>query len=233
MHRGGSAPALVAAAVLGLMGVAPSPTPSPAHAMGVAPASPHPSASASAENDAAMSLNGYVIETDTTNWNANSGDFTMPHEVRVTRSGSDARGDKASGNSKRGVATLIGNVVVHDDGGAPEAKDVGGDYSGTATITCDQLAVETKQRIYDAQGNVRFSQGNRHGSADRGTLNQTAHTLHLEGKVVLVEGDTSIRASVVDYNLQSKDVTAVGAPMIIRQPVPSPSPKPSASARPS
>lgn len=179
-----------------------------------------------------MTLNGYVIETDTTNWNANSGDFVMPHEVKVSRPGSDARGDRATGNSKRGLATLLGSVVVHDDGGAPEAKDAGKDYQGPATITCDQLAVDTKGRVYDAQGNVHFVQGNRTGVAQRGILNQTAHTLHLEGNVLLTEGDTSIRAGVVDYNLQTKDVVAAGAPMVIRQPVPSPSPGPPATPAP-
>ena len=46
-----------------------------------------------------MEMNGYQITTDQTNWNLNSGDFTMPHEVKVTRPGTDARGDKAKGNT--------------------------------------------------------------------------------------------------------------------------------------
>ena len=120
-----------------------------------------------------MEMNGYQIETDQTNWNLNSGDFTMPHEVKVTRPGTDARGDHAKGNTKLGTATLIGGVVVHDSGGAPEAKDAGPDYQGPATITCDELTLDSKNKSYDARGNVRFVQGNRVGTADRGVLNQT------------------------------------------------------------
>ncbi len=67
-------------------------------------------------------MNGYQIVTDQTNWNMTSGDFTMPHEVKVTRPGTDARGDHAKGNTKLGTATLIGSVVVHDNGNAPKRR---------------------------------------------------------------------------------------------------------------
>jgi lipopolysaccharide assembly outer membrane protein LptD (OstA) len=180
-----------------------------------------------------MEMNGYQIETDQTNWNLNSGDFTMPHEVKVTRPGTDARGDKAKGNTKLGTATLVGSVVVHDNGGAPEGKDAGADYQGPATITCDELTLDSKNKSYDARGNVRFVQGNRVGTAERGVLNSTQHTLHLEGNVVLAEGQTSMKAGVVDYNLQTRDVIANGAPMIIREPIPQRSPGPPASPKPS
>jgi lipopolysaccharide export system protein LptA len=178
-------------------------------------------------------MNGYQIETDQTNWNLNSGDFVMPHEVKVTRPGSDARGDHAKGNTKLGTATLVGNVVIHDNGGAPEAKDAGAgnEYSGPSTITTDNLTLDSKTKSYDAQGNVHFTQGNRSATADRGVLNQLAHTLHLEGNVVLSEGGSSMKANVVDYNLQTKDVVASGAPMIIRQPIPQGAPAPAPSPK--
>ena len=192
-------------------------------------AAPEPKASDPASS---MTLNGYQIETALVNSNFNTGDFTMPQEVKVLRTGSDARGDRAHGNSKRGFAVLEGHVVVHDSGGAPEAKEAGGDYTGPATISCDTLTLDMKGRSYDAQGNVHFSQGNRTGSATRGILNQTAHTLHLEGNVVLTEGETSIRGNVVDYNLQTRDVVATGAPIIIKQPVPAPSPGAPSSPKP-
>jgi lipopolysaccharide export system protein LptA len=192
-------------------------------------ASPSPGPSVSS----AMEMNGYQIETDQTNWNLNSGDFTMPHEVKVTRPGTDARGDKAKGNTKLGTATLIGSVVVHDNGGAPEAKDAGGDYQGPATITCNELTIDSKNKSYDGRGNVRFVQGDRVGTADRGVLNQLQHTLHLEGNVVLAEGQSSMKAAAVDYNLQTRDVIASGSPMIIREPVPQRSPGPPASPKPS
>lgn len=201
---------LLATAVTALVLLAASPSPSP--------------------NE--MDMNGYVVSTDLMNGNLNSGDFTMPHEVKVTRPGTDARGDKAKGNMKLGTATLMGNVVVHDNGNAPEAQDAGKDYQGPSTITCDQLTIDTKNKTYDARGNVRFVQGDRVGTAERGFLNQLQHTLHLEGDVVLAEGDSSMKAAVVDYNLQTRDVVASGAPMIIRQPVPQGSPGPAPSAKP-
>ncbi len=202
--------ALVAAGVVALIAAAPDASP-PANS--------------------GLVMNGYQIETDQTNWNLNSGDFTMPHEVKVTRPGSDARGDHAKGNTKLGTATLVGNVVVHDSGGAPEAKEAGQDYSGPSTITTDSLTLDSKNKSYDAMGNVHFTQGNRTATADRGVLNQLAHTLHLEGNVVLTEGGSSMKANVVDYNLQTRDVVASGAPMIIREPVPPPAPAPAASAK--
>jgi len=191
-------------------------------------ASPSPSP----VDSSGMEMNGYQIATDQTNWNLNSGDFTMPHEVKVTRPGTDARGDHAKGNTKLGTATLIGNVVVHDNGNAPEAKDVGNDYQGPSTITCDELTLDSKNKSYDGRGNVRFVQGNRVGTADRGVLNQLQHKLHLEGNVVLAEGDTSMKAAVVDYNLQTRDVIASGVPMIIREPIPHGSPGPTPSPKP-
>jgi len=212
---------LPAALSVVLLAAAPSPGP--------AAANPSPAASALP----GMEMNGYQIETDQTNWNLNTGDFTMPHEVKVTRPGTDARGDKAKGNTKLGTATLVGNVVVHDNGSAPEAKDAGKDYQGPATITCDELTIDSKNKSYDGRGNVRFVQGDRIGTADRGVLNQTQHTLHMEGNVVLAEGQTSMRAAVVDYNLQTRDVIASGAPMVIKQPIPQGSPGPPASPKPS
>jgi lipopolysaccharide export system protein LptA len=218
---------LPATAVTALVLLAASPAPS-------SPPAPSPAPSASALS--ALSVpgpNGYQLETDQTNWNLNNGDFTMPHEVKVTRPGTDARGDHAKGNTKLGTATLIGNVVVHDNGSAPEAKDAGTDYQGPSTITCDELTLDSKNKSYDARGNVHFVQGNRTGTADRGVLNQQQHTLHLEGNVVLSEGSDSMKAAVVDYNLVTRDVIASGAPMIIREPIPAGSPGPTPSPKPS
>ena len=193
--------------------------------------SPAPPPGAGAASNG-MEMNGYQIETDQTNWNLNSGDFTMPHVVKVTRPGTDARGDHAKGNTKLGTATLIGGVIVHDNGDAPEAKDAGSDYQGPSTITCDELTIDSKNKSYDARGNVHFVQGNRVGTAERGVLNQLKHTLHLEGNVVLAEGQSTMKAGVVDYNLQTRDVIANGAPMIIREPIPAKSPGPAPSPKP-
>jgi len=42
-----------------------------------------------------------------------------------------------------------------------------------------------------------------------------------------------MKAGVVDYNLQTRDVIANGAPMIIREPIPQRSPGPAGSPKPS
>jgi lipopolysaccharide export system protein LptA len=205
-----------------------------AAALALLAASPSPSSPAAAPSGSgSTTINGYRVETSTTDWNANSGDFTMPNEVRVNRSGSDARGDRARGNSRAGTFVLMGNVVMHDNGGAPEGKEAGPDYNGPATITCDLLTIDSKAKLYDATGNVHFVQGARTGVAHHATLNETTHLLHLDGDVLLVDGQTTFRAEVVDYNLQTKDVKSSGAPIVIREPVQSPTPGPPPSPRPS
>lgn len=179
-------------------------------------ASPQPDAAAGG-----LETSDYRIETDETHWNFNSGDFTMPHRVRFFRPGTDAVGDRATGNSKRGTATLVGNVTVHDNGNAPEATG-GGAYngSGPATLTCDQLEIDSKQKLYTATGNVHFSQGSRTGTAQRGVLDRATGKLLLSGGVKLTDTGSSMTANVVNYNLNTKDVDVSGAPLVIKQPVP-------------
>jgi lipopolysaccharide export system protein LptA len=214
--------ALAAAAALALLGASPSPSAAPVVPSGTG----------------TTTINGYRVETTTTDWNANTGEFTMPNEVRVTRQGSDARGDRAHGNSKAGIFVLQGSVVLHDTGEAAEGRQVGPEYAGPATLTCDTLTIDSKGKNYDAQGNVHFVQGSRNGVAHHATLNDLTHQLHLDGDVLLVDGQTTFRAEVVDYNLLTKDVRSSGAPIVIREPIhsagptPSPSPRPSPTRRP-
>jgi lipopolysaccharide assembly outer membrane protein LptD (OstA) len=176
----------------------------------------------------------YRIETDQTNANFNSGDFTMPHRVRFFRPGTDAVGDRAQGNSKRGTVSLFGNVVVHDSGNASEASDAAYKGSGPATLTCDQLDVDSKARVYTATGHFHFTQGARTGSAERATLDRSAGTLHLEGNVHLSDNGSTISANIVDYNLNTKDVQTHGSPTIMTQPAtqqPAAAPRQTPSAR--
>jgi lipopolysaccharide assembly outer membrane protein LptD (OstA) len=166
----------------------------------------------------------YRIETDTIVTQRN-GDFTMPHKVAFSRPGSDGTADSAKGNDRRGIVTLTGNVVLHDNGTAPEAgQDNAYSGGGPATLTCDSLDVDSKARIYVAVGHVHFVQGVRSALADKGTLNRQSGTLRLEGHVKTVDGTSSLTAVAVDYNLNSKNMDAHGAPIIIKQPVPSPEP---------
>ncbi len=186
----------------------------------------------------------YRIQTDETHWNFNSGDFTMPHRVHFLRPGTDAVGDKANGNSKRGTATLIGNVVVHDNGNATEAGDPAYRGSGPATLTCDQLDIDSKAKLYTATGHVHFNQGTRSGTSDKAILNRGTGKLHLEGSVHLTDNGSTLSAATVDYDLNSKDAEVNGSPAVMTQPVspapapapattPAPKRKPSKSSRPS
>jgi lipopolysaccharide export system protein LptA len=166
----------------------------------------------------------YRIETDTIVTQRN-GDFTMPHKIAFSRPGSDGTADSAKGNDRRGTVTLTGNVVMHDNGAAPEAgRDNAYSGGGQATLTCDSLDVDSKARIYIAVGHVHFVQGVRNAVADKGTLNRQSGTLRLEGHVKTADGTSSMTAAAIDYNLNSKDMDAHGSPVIIKQPVPSPQP---------
>jgi lipopolysaccharide export system protein LptA len=218
---------LVGIALIALCsGAGPTPSPVPA-APSTSPA-PAPSATASpgAPKKSTPSLETpyYKVETDEISRKAN-GDFTMPHKVAFSRPGSDGTADRAEGNDKRGTVTLIGNVVIHDNGNAPEAgSDDEYAKGGPATLTCDRLDVDSKAKIYHAIGHVHFEQGLRKADADRGVLNRTTGMLRLEGHVKTVEGDSSMRADDVDYNLKTKRVESNGKPIIIKQPVPTPAP---------
>ncbi len=159
-----------------------------------------------------LSTPDYRIETDETHWNFNTGAFTMPHRVRFFRPGTDAVSDKATGNSKNGTATLIGSVVVHDSGNASEAGDAAYHGSGPATLTCDQLDIDSKAKLYTATGHVHFNQGSRSGTADKAILNRGNGTLHLEGSVHLTDNGSTITTDVLDYNLNTKDVDVHGNP---------------------
>jgi len=161
----------------------------------------------------------YKIQTDLSNTNLNTGAFTMPHSVRFYRPGTDATADRADGNYKNGTATLIGNVVVHDTGNAPEVGG-GGAYggSGMATLTCDRLEIDSKQKVYTATGHVHFAQGARTATSDLGVLNRASGMLHLEGGVHLTDAGSTLTANIVDYNLNTKDAEVHGGPAVLTKP---------------
>ena len=177
----------------------------------------------------------YHIETETEEANLNTGAFKMPKKVMFSRPGTDATADSADGNYKNGTVSLIGNVVVHDNGNASEA---GGEAAyrgnGPATLTCNRLDVDSKAKTYTAIGNVHFSQGSRTGTSERAVLNRTSGTLVMQGDVHLSDGPSNMTASNLEYNLNTKDVRVTGAPIVITQPVPSAAPgtpRPSAAPR--
>ena len=150
--------------------------------------------------------------------NFNTGDFTMPNKVRFFRPGTDAIGDRAQGNSKRGTVSLFGNVVVHDSGNASEAGDAAYKGSGPATLTCDQLDVDSKARMYTATGHFHSA---RHAHGQRGpraARPQRRHAAPRRQRPPVSDNGSTISANIVDYNLNTKDVQTHGSPTIMTQP---------------
>ncbi len=129
------------------------------------------------------------------------------------------------GNQKRGTITLTGNVVVHDNGNAPEAGS-NDEYAkgGPSLLTCDKLDIDSKAKVYVATGHVHFEQGARKADAERGVLNRGSGMLHLEGDVKTTDGASTLTAKNLDYNLTTKKILADGKPIVIKQPVPTPAP---------
>jgi lipopolysaccharide export system protein LptA len=213
---------------LAVLGASPAPRPAPSPS---AAESPQATAGSDVLPGSGLTTKDYKIETDETHWNFNTGAFTMPHRVKFFRPGTDATSDKAVGNSKAGTATLTGDVVVHDTGDAPEAGSEHAYHgNGPATLTCDVLDIDSKAKLYTAIGHVHFKQGSRTGVADKGILDKGTGLLHLEGAVILHDGDSSLAAKDVNYNLNTKDVDVVGAPVIIKEPVPTKAPSASTPA---
>jgi Lipopolysaccharide-assembly, LptC-related len=180
-----------------------------------------PTTKSRGSSNGALQTNHFKIETDG-NWDGNliSGTFSMPHHVHFSRPGTDATGDSASGNYKDGLVTIVGHVVVHDNGEAPEAREAGAmSNAGPSTLTCDQLQIDSKQKIYVATGNVRFVQGVRVMTAQNGRLDQTNHQLDLSGNVHLAEGASTFASETVHYNTLTKDVSTTGNPITITEPL--------------
>jgi lipopolysaccharide assembly outer membrane protein LptD (OstA) len=161
----------------------------------------------------------FRIETDQTNSNLNDGNFTMPHRVKFFRPGTDVVGDRAKGNYKAGTVTISGHVVLHDSGQSSEAQQAGAaPGGGPATLQCDELQVDSKNKTYVAIGNVVYVQGARRVTAQMGRLDQGTHTLDLSGDVRLADGDQTLTAQFVHYDTLTKDVSTSGKPVILSQP---------------
>jgi hypothetical protein len=226
-----ASPASATAAPSTVPSAAPSGAPAPRATAASRPAAAprtrtakRPGTSASPAAKAAFETPYYKINTEDISYKDN-GDFTMPKKVTFSRPGSDGVADRAEGNSKRGTVSLFGNVVIHDNGNAPEASSED-EYAkgGPATITCDQLDVDSKAKVYTAIGHVHFEQGDRKADAARGVLNRTTGMLRLQGKVKTLDGSSSLTGDDMDYNLNTKRFEANGRPVMIKQPVPTPEP---------
>jgi lipopolysaccharide export system protein LptA len=170
----------------------------------------------------------YTLETTALRYNVDTGAFTSDAPIRITRPGLDAVADKAEGNTKTGAAVLRGNVKVHDRGGpgSPQGKT-----ASPATLTCDELDVDGKADTYKAAGHARYESEIRTATADTMVLDRKQRKLHLEGSVVLTEGQSTARAAAVDMDLKSGEAVSTGSPVVLTQPA-TPIPSPSRTAGP-
>jgi lipopolysaccharide export system protein LptA len=165
----------------------------------VTPAAPNPAASPSAPP--------WTLVTDQVNANMASGAFSAPDHVKMTRTdGSIIEADRATGNFKQHQASLFGHVSVHDASGTFGLKSAQGTQAqsrGPATLTSDELRVNNDTRLYDASGNVHFTQGDTNVDAQTAHLNDATHVLTLTGKVHIVQGDRTLDAESATYNTQT------------------------------
>ena len=187
-----------------------TPSPAPTHAPSAAPSAAAPSAGATL-NDPGV----YTISGQNLTWNQRSGDFTIPSDVKFTQPGTDVTGDHATGNSLTKSVKITGHVVLHN---AKPVSTVGitakTASSEPQTLTSDELDVDGPTKNYTAIGNVKFTQGSKVVTAQRGQLDQLKHMLVLTGNVHIddtASGQTMI-ADNVTYDTASETVTATGKP---------------------
>lgn len=172
---------------------------------------------AAAASQTQSKLGSWDLKTAQINANVASGQFSAPSPITLTRGdGSVITADRAVGNYKQKVATLLGHVSVHDAGGTFGLKSAQGAQSrGPATLTADELKVNDTTHLYDASGHVHYEQGNTSADAQSAHLNDVTHILDLSGKVHVVQGDRTMDAEHIVYNTQTglgtadKDVTVL------------------------
>ncbi len=199
-------------------------------ATGASPApKPSPHGAPAVNASGGLSTGNFNVETDQTDYDLKTGDFTMPHHVHFTRPGTDVTGDSAKGNSQRGTLVITGNVVLHQNGPLGGVSASSKVAQAPSTLTTDQLAVDSKRKQYVATGAVKFTQSARVVTAQRGVLDEGSHTLDLSGSVHIEDGPQTLDADTVHYDTLTEHVDVHGAPVIIRAPAATPlpaSPKP-------
>jgi lipopolysaccharide export system protein LptA len=143
-------------------------------------------------------------------FNDKSGEFSIPNRFKATRGGTEVNGDRAKGNSKTKITDVTGNVVVHMTRPLAEHPDLASQSQDPSTLTCDHLHVDGMTKSYLADGHVHFTQGLREATADRGTLSDVTHILHMEGRVHLRDGESTFESDTIDYNTLTGELHANG-----------------------
>ncbi|MBC5809876.1 MAG: hypothetical protein GIW95_03335 [Candidatus Eremiobacteraeota bacterium] len=172
-----------------------------------------------------QNIAGFEIRTNgRVNWNINNGDYAFLSRFTASKEGTDITGDAGSGNSKRKTLSAVGHVVVH------QTRPLKGSSGQTSrftqepsTLTCDKLDVDGATKRYAATGDVHFTQTTRDVTAERGTLDDNTHVLHMEGHVHIRNGEQLADADNIDYNTLTEEVQMSGN-VLIRQPLETPPP---------
>jgi lipopolysaccharide assembly outer membrane protein LptD (OstA) len=173
----------------------------------LAVAPPPPGAKATAR------IGEWSLQTDELIANLQTGDFSAPHHVFATRSdGSTIDADRGTGNYKKRLFNLYGNVTIHDQsgtfGGLSSAQQNAS--RGPSTLASDELHVDGSTKIYTAAGNVQYVQGATTADADGARLNDRLHQLDLDGHVHVVQDQRTLDAAHATYDTLSDDGVASG-----------------------
>jgi len=133
-----------------------------------------------------FNFSDWNVQTGEFAYNYQSGAFSTPTHITLTRPGSEIRADRANGNTKSKQALLSGNVWLRDQNGVLTNFSSGTVSSHQpATLTCDTLQIDGVGKIYTAVGHVHFAQGASSVTADRAVMNGLTHDLHLFGNVTM------------------------------------------------
>jgi lipopolysaccharide transport protein LptA len=202
-----------------LVAIAASPAASSAPAVG-----PSPIASAGPDAESLDVIGGFDIRSAAIDYNYSTGDYTIPSRFTATNGGTDISANRANGNSKRKVITADGNVVVHQSRTPVKAGAAPSHFTqGPSTLTGDHIDADGVAKFYTVIGHVRFTQGDREASADRGTFNDVTNEVHMEGNAVIKDQGQTLNADVVDYNTQTGVGNASGNVTVV-SPVATPAP---------
>lgn len=158
-------------------------------------------ASAPASN-ATFALGDYTVHAKAVDYNLKSGDFSVPDKLFMTRNGGDITADRANGNANTNIATLYGNVIVHDTSGNFGGLSSGQKAAsrGPSTLTTDKLRIDGKTKSYIATGHVHFTQADSDVTSERGHLDDATHILTLDGDVKMSGNGRNLSAGHVEYN---------------------------------
>lgn len=167
---------------------------------------------ASPSSPTTINVGIWSVHTASFDSNVKSGDFSVPGHVLLTRNGGDVNADRASGNQKSDVVTLYGHVVVNDVQGVFGTSSIAGRGKGPARLTCDQLHVDGKAKVYVATGHVHYTQDTTISDSDTGRFDDTSHTMDLTGHVHVVNGPKLMSADRLHYNTLTGDIHAESDP---------------------